>query len=212
MFNTLWELARGVGTSLAATNAATGGHANDDGVVFDEEAAGADFENQLQAVPMGATITQPQGVDADVLTLPLPPPPPQQQQRGVGVSSIGGAQHQQAMAVYSGIDAALRTLGHTMYDPGAINAKLAIQSGINPADAASRSAFRYFAVNVQKFQVYLAMLGGQPYVSMIHTPGVYFSIDLLTSAYQGKVLAFVGDCRATKEPTPVCLPSTKAWE
>jgi hypothetical protein len=212
MFNTLRELAGGVGTGQAATNAATGGHANDDGVVFDEEAAGADFGNQLQAVPMGATITQPQGVDADVLTLPLPPPPPQQQQRGVGVSSVGGAQHQQAMAVYSGIDAALCTLGHTMYDPGAIDAELAIQSGINPADAASRSAFRDFAVNVQKFRVYIAMLGGQPYVSMIHTPGVYYSIDALTSAYQGKVLVFVGDRRATKEPTPVCLPSTKAWE
>jgi hypothetical protein len=99
-----------------------------------------------------------------------------------------------------------------MYDPGAIDAELKIQSRINPADAASRSAFRDFAVNVQKFQVYLAMLGGQPYVSMIHTPGVYYSIYVLTSAYQGKVLAFVGDRRATKEPTPVCLPSTKAWE
>jgi hypothetical protein len=32
------------------------------------------------------------------------------------------------------------------------------------------------------------------------------------SAYQEKVLAFIGDCRATKEPTPVCLPTTKSWE
>jgi hypothetical protein len=99
MFNTLRELAGGVGTGQAATNAATGGHANDDGVVFDEEVAGADFENQLQAVPMGATITQPQGAGADVLTLPLPPPPPQQQQTVVGVIGVGGAQHQQATAV-----------------------------------------------------------------------------------------------------------------
>jgi hypothetical protein len=45
MFNTLRELAGGVGTSQAATNAATGGHANDDRVIFDKEAAGADFEN-----------------------------------------------------------------------------------------------------------------------------------------------------------------------
>ncbi len=100
---------------------------------------------------MGATITQPQGVDADKLTLSLPPPPPQQQQMGVGVIRVGGAQHQQATAVYSGIDATLRTLGHTLYDPGAIDAELKIQSGINLADAASWSAFRDFAVNVQKF-------------------------------------------------------------
>ncbi len=26
-----------------------------------------------------------------------------------------------------------------------------------------------------------------------------------------KVLAFIGDRRATKEPTPVCLPTMKSW-
>jgi hypothetical protein len=56
------------------------------------------------------------------------------------------------------------------------------------------------------------MLGGQPYVSIIHTPEVYYSIASSTSTYQGKVLAFIGDRRATKEPTPVCLPATKMWE
>jgi len=33
-----------------------------------------------------------------------------------------------------------------------------------------------------------------------------------TSTYQGKVLAFIGYRRATKEPTPICLPMTKTWE
>ncbi len=46
---------------------------------------------------------------------------------------------------------------------------------------------------------------------MIHTPGVYYSIAS-SSAYQGKVLAFIGDRRATKEPTPVCLSMTKSWD
>jgi hypothetical protein len=55
------------------------------------------------------------------------------------------------------------------------------------------------------------MLGGQPYVTMIHTPGVYFSIAQATSQYQGKVLVFIGDRQAMKEPTPVCLPATKTW-
>jgi hypothetical protein len=47
---------------------------------------------------------------------------------------------------------------------------------------------------------------------MIHTPGVYYSLASATSTYQGKVLAFIGDQRATKEPTPICLPTTKTWD
>ena len=47
---------------------------------------------------------------------------------------------------------------------------------------------------------------------MIHTPGVYYSIASATSAYQGKVLAFIGDRKAPKEPTPICLPMLKSWE
>ncbi len=49
-------------------------------------------------------------------------------------------------------------------------------------------------------------------MTMIRTPGVYFSIKSSTSAYQEKMMAFIGHCHATKEPTPVCLPTTKAWE
>jgi hypothetical protein len=47
---------------------------------------------------------------------------------------------------------------------------------------------------------------------MIHTAGVYYSIASATSAYQGKVLAFIGDLRATKEPTSICLLTLKLWE
>ncbi len=32
------------------------------------------------------------------------------------------------------------------------------------------------------------------------------------SAYQGWVLAFIGDRQVTKEPNPVSLPTTKTWE
>jgi hypothetical protein len=56
------------------------------------------------------------------------------------------------------------------------------------------------------------MLGGQPHVTMIHTPGAYYSINSASSAYQGRVLAFIGDQRATKDPNPVCMPTTKTWE
>ena len=99
-----------------------------------------------------------------------------------------------------------------LYNEETINAELTLQSGINPVDPASRATFREFVTNVQQFRVYLVMLGGQPYVTTIHTPGVYFSIAQATSQYQGKVLPFIGDRRATKEPTPVCLLTTKTWE
>ena len=99
-----------------------------------------------------------------------------------------------------------------MYDRVTIQAELAIQLRGTPGNPANRMSFREFMVNVQEFRVYLAMLGSQTHVSMIHTPGVYYSLASATSTYQGKVLAFVGDRRATKEPTPSCLPTTKTWE
>jgi hypothetical protein len=76
----------------------------------------------------------------------------------------------------------------------------------------ARAGFRDFVANVQQLWVYLAMIGGQAHVTMIHTLVLYYSIKSSTSAYQGKMMAFIGDRRATKEPTPVCLPTTKAWE
>ena len=99
-----------------------------------------------------------------------------------------------------------------MYDPATIQAELAIQLRGTPGDPANWLSFREFVVNVQEFRVYLAMLGSQTHVSMIHTPGVYYSLKSATSTYQGKVLAFIRDRRATKEPTPICLPTTKMWE
>jgi hypothetical protein len=110
------------------------------------------------------------------------------------------------------MDTALKSLGHMLYNEDSINAELAVQNGINPVNPASRATFREFVTNVQQFRVYLAMLGGQPYITMIHTPGVYFSIVQATSQYQGRVLAFIGNRRATKKPTSVCVPASKTWE
>ena len=99
-----------------------------------------------------------------------------------------------------------------MYDPGNLEVELAIQCGVTPGDATSRQTFKDFVINVQQFRGYLAMLGGKHVVTMLHTPGVYYSINPSTRAYQGRVLAFIGDFQFTKEPTPVCLPTAKSWE
>ena len=93
-----------------------------------------------------------------------------------------------------------------------MEAELAVQAQVDPGNPASRSAYPEFVINVQQFRVYLGMLEGQSHIAMIHTLGAYYSVTVATSTYQGKVLAFIGDWRATKEPTPVCLPSTKMWD
>ncbi len=67
-------------------------------------------------------------------------------------------------------------------------------------------------MNYTRLRVYLAMMGEQKNVTMIHTLGTFYSIHTATNAYQGKVMGFIGDRRATKEPTPVCLPQVKAWQ
>ena len=158
-------------------------------------AAGAPL---VAAAPMAALI--------GIVPQAQPPPPPQQGGGGnTGGPAPGGTD-------YSSIEAALQRLGHTMYNPATIDAKLRVQSTVIPGDSTSRAGFCNFVANIQQLRLYLAMLGGQLHVMMIHTPGVYYSIKLLTSAYQGKMMAFIGDCRVTKEPTPVCLPTTKAWK
>ena len=63
-----------------------------------------------------------------------------------------------------------------MYDPATIQAELVVQLRGTPGDLSNRTSFREFVVNVQEFRVYLAMLGNQTHVSMIHTPGVYYSL------------------------------------
>ena len=45
---------------------------------------------------------------------------------------------------------------------------------------------------------------------MIHTLGALYSLKTATNSFQGKVLVFIRDWRATKEPTPICLLQTKA--
>jgi hypothetical protein len=188
-----------------------------EGVTFDNAEAASNFTNQLMPPPAAMTITQPpvdEAMQAGGGTGDIPPPPggsiPPQVGGGAGVP--GSGQGAPGGGTNSGLKAALAQLGHTMYDTEMIRAELGVQRGVNPGDAASRAAFRDSVVNVQHPCVYLAMLGGHAHVTMIHTPGVYYSISPSTSAYQGKVLAFIGDCQATKEPTPVCLPTTKSWE
>jgi hypothetical protein len=101
---------------------------------------------------------------------------------------------------YSGIDAALLKLGHTMYSPATIDSEHLVQRAVTLGDALSRAGFRNLMANVQQLCIYLGMLGGKLHVTMIHTPGIYYSIKLSMRTYQGKIIAFIGDRRVTKNP------------
>jgi hypothetical protein len=188
--------------------------------LFDDENAITDFTDHLPPVHEGATVTQEdlsapgqeeagetgRGPPAPAAT-PIPAPPNTGGGGGTRGGTLPGGDES-----YSGIGSVLQKLGHTMYDHGTLEAELAIQRGVNPGDASSCQSFKDFVVNVQQFRGYLAILGGKHVVTMLHTPGVYYSINPATRTYQGLVLAFIGDRRLTKEPTPVCLPTTKSWE
>ena len=128
-----------------------------------------------------------------------PPSPPQQ----AGAAGLGGGQQPPRDVAYFGINFVLCKLGHTMYDFATIKAELSVQLRGTPGDLANWTAFRDFVVNVQQFRVYLAMLGGQTHVSMIHTLGVYYSIASATS--------LSGTRWSQKNPPQYALTS-KSWE
>ena len=185
--------------------------------LFDEAEVVTDYVDHLPPIPGGATITQEDHgttlaggtavtAGGGTFTPRLVHP------HTGGGGGTGGGTPPAGTDAYSGIGSVLKKLGHTMYDAVTLEAELAVQRGVTPGEATSRQAFKDFVVNVQQFRGYLAMLGGKHVVTMLHTPGAYYSISSATRAYQGRVLAFIGDRRLTKEPTPVCLPTTKTWE
>jgi hypothetical protein len=133
---------------------------------------------------------------------------PQQQQATTG--NQGGLNALPATK-FSGIRQALYQLGYTMFDPTTLEAELKLQRDIQ-GNAMKQSAFKEFAINYTQLRVYIAMIGDQKTITMNHTLRAFYSLKMATNSYQGKVLAFIGDWWATKEPTSVCLLQTKAWQ
>jgi hypothetical protein len=114
-------------------------------------------------------------------------------------------------SAFSGICMALKCLGHVMYNPATLEAELSLPWDIQ-GNNTWQAALSDFVVNYMQLRVYLSMLGDQEMVTMIHTIGAFYSLKSGTNTYQGKVLAFIGDQRATKEPTLICLPQMKVWQ
>jgi hypothetical protein len=98
-----------------------------------------------------------------------------------------------------------------MYNPAMLEAELSLKRDIQRNNT-RQAAFRDFTLYYMQLQVYLVMLGDQKMVTIIHTVGGLYSHKAGTNTYQGKVLTFIRDQWATKEPTPICLPQTKESE
>jgi hypothetical protein len=158
--------------------------------------------DMLVAERMGTTmaVTQPQEQEQVVLV--------QQAQRTIpGTMAQPGTNQEE----FSGIGTALKRQGHLNYEPITVAVELSLQRNIQ-GNPTKQAAFQEFATNYTQMRVYLAMVGEQKTVTMIHTIGAFYSIRAATNLYRGKILRFIGDRRATKEPTPVCLPQNKAWQ
>ena len=111
---------------------------------------------------------------------------------------------------FLGIRTALKRQGHLNCKPATVASELSLQQDIQ-GNTAKQTTFKDFATNYTQIRVYLAMVSEHKMVTMIHTIEVFYSIRASMNVYQGKILGFIGDRRATKEPMPVCLPQTKAW-
>jgi hypothetical protein len=132
--------------------------------------------------------------------------PPQQGPRmGLPMAPQAQTPHLQQQEEYSGIGNALKRQAQVIHEPLTIMADLSLQRDIQDS-AVKQTAFREFATNYNQMRIYIAMVGKQKTITMIHTIGAYYSIRSATNAYQGKIMGFIGDRRATKEPTPICLP------
>jgi hypothetical protein len=66
--------------------------------------------------------------------------------------------------------------------------------------------------SLQEFQAYLFIKQGSCFATVMHSPMKFAAIGTATGHLQGRIIGFVGDRTATREPTPILLPQRKTWE
>ena len=67
--------------------------------------------------------------------------------------------------------------------------------------------FQEVVGGLQDFRTYLLMKPGSAFVTVLHSPMKFVAISEATQHLQGRYVGFAGDRTATKDPTPVVLPS-----
>ncbi len=71
--------------------------------------------------------------------------------------------------------------------------------------------FKEVVGGLQDFRTYLFMKPGSAFATVLHSPMKFVAISDATQHLQGKFVAFVRDCSARKDPTPIVLPPQKTW-
>ena len=66
--------------------------------------------------------------------------------------------------------------------------------------------------NLQEFKAYIFVRQGSCYATVMHSPMKFAAISPATAHLQGRIIGFVGDRTATREPTPILLPQLKTWQ
>jgi hypothetical protein len=67
--------------------------------------------------------------------------------------------------------------------------------------------------SLQEFKAYLFIKQGTCFATALHSPMKFAVINASTAHLQGRVIGFVGDRTATREPTPILLlPTNKTWQ
>jgi hypothetical protein len=65
---------------------------------------------------------------------------------------------------------------------------------------------------LQHFKAYMFIKQGSCFATVVHSPMKFPAINSATAHLQGRVIGFVGDRTATREPTPILLPTNKTWQ
>jgi len=66
--------------------------------------------------------------------------------------------------------------------------------------------------SLQEFKAYMFVKQGSCFATVMHSPMKFPAISAATGHLQGRIIGFVGDRTATREPTPILLPQRKTWE
>jgi hypothetical protein len=110
---------------------------------------------------------------------------------------------------YLGFDKAMKKWG--MGTEASILQDLTWQREVD-GNANKINQFKELIGGLQNFRTYLFIKPGSAFVTVLHSTMKYVAISKVTQHLQGRLIGFVGDHTATKEPTAIVLPQQKTWK
>ncbi len=128
---------------------------------------------------------------------------PQAQTRGPATATTA------QIMPYLGFNKALNKWG--MGHKASIARDLKWQKEVN-GNAQKIKQFQDVVGGLKDFRTCLLIKHGSAFVTVLHLPMKFVAISKATQHLQGMFVGFVGDCMATKDPTPILPPQQKTWK